>query len=155
MTFAPSGATRMPWPRRCARRRSRPFACSWIHRASARASWTIVGGAGGRSRSFGGWVPATAEQRFANHRAEVFWHLRACLENGTAELPPDALLAEEATAMEWSQDGKGRILMISKEELRKSLKRSPDRLDAAAMALWAAQHGSGMGAFRPIYAPVR
>lgn len=90
---------------------------------------------GRRITEYWGWVPATDEKRFANLRAEVYWNFRTQLENGLLVLPNDPDFHEEALKMEWSQDAKGRILMISKDELRKSLKRSPDKLDAGVMAL--------------------
>jgi hypothetical protein len=103
-----------------------------------------------RKRSVGeywGWSPPSPrdDKRFANKRAEVFWHFRKRLEAGVAVLPRDANLREEALAMEWSQDTKGRIVMLSKDELRKTLKRSPDRLDAVVMALGAAARLTGHG----------
>lgn len=85
-----------------------------------------------------GWNPSSDDKRWANLRAEVYWNFRTLLESGKAALPRDLLLHEEALAMEWSQDARGRIMMVGKEELRQTLKRSPDRLDAAAMSLWAA-----------------
>lgn len=85
-----------------------------------------------------GWLPSRDEKRFANQRAEIYWGLRTSLENNTAVLPRDPKFHEEALAMTWTQDARSRILMISKEELRKDIKRSPDRLDAGVMALAAA-----------------
>jgi hypothetical protein len=83
-----------------------------------------------------GWSPARDPQRFANVRAESYFNLRTLLQNGTAALPRDALLHEELLAIEWSQDAKGRVLLLPKEELRATLGRSPDRCDACAMGLW-------------------
>lgn len=88
-----------------------------------------------------GWNPAPDDKRFANLRASVYWHFRTLLESDRAVLPRDERFHEEALAMEWSQDAKGRIAMISKDELRKSLGRSPDRLDAGVIALAAASGG--------------
>lgn len=82
-----------------------------------------------------GWVPAREEKRFANLRAEAYWRLRTLLERGGVALPRDEALAEELAAMEWSQDGKGRVVMLGKEELRKTLRRSPDRADVVVMGL--------------------
>ncbi len=45
------------------------------------------------------------------------------------------MLREELLAMEYSLDAKGRIAMIDKDSLRKILGRSPDRCDAATIAL--------------------
>jgi hypothetical protein len=85
-----------------------------------------------------GWVPAIDDNRWANLRAETYWNFRTLLQDGKAALPRDPLLHEEALAIEWSQDKKGRIVILPKEELRRTLKRSPDRLDSAVMALWGA-----------------
>ncbi len=87
------------------------------------------------AKEYWGWSPARNGQRFANVRAEVYWGLRKLLEDGEAELPRDAKLHEEALSMEWTEDAKNRIVMVSKDDLRKALKRSPDRLDAATIAL--------------------
>jgi hypothetical protein len=84
---------------------------------------------------FWGGIPARNEKRFANQRAEVYWSLRTCLENDTASLPRDPLLHEELLALEWTQDSKSRILMLSKDELKKTIKRSPDRSDTVTMLL--------------------
>jgi hypothetical protein len=45
------------------------------------------------------------------------------------------MLQEEMLAIEWSEDAKGRIVIAGKDLLRASLGRSPDRTDAATMAL--------------------
>jgi hypothetical protein len=82
-----------------------------------------------------GWLPARDEKRFANERASVHWNFRTLLESGRAALPRDPMLEEEALALEWSQDAKGRIVMLSKDELRKTLKRSTNHLDVACMGL--------------------
>jgi hypothetical protein len=86
-----------------------------------------------------GWNPAANERRFANKRAEGYWHMRTLAERGRLVMPRDAKLGEECMAMLWSQDTKGKIVMLSKDELRKELKRSPDRLDAVVMGLATAE----------------
>jgi phage terminase large subunit len=82
-----------------------------------------------------GWVEARDSARFANLRAAAYWGFREMLDAGEAVLPRDPLLLEEALAVEWSTDAKGRIIMAPKDEIRKLLGRSPDRLDAVVMAL--------------------
>ena len=62
----------------------------------------------------GGAYPSP-ESRFANIRAAHHWHLRMLLEHDEAVLPRDERLAEDLLALEWSQDSKGRILMLSKD----------------------------------------
>ena len=90
----------------------------------------------GRSvTEYWGWNPSTDPQKWLNRRAEIYWHLRTLLENGTVELPRDQLLHEELLACEWSQDAKGRIMLGPKEMLRAMLGRSPDRLDSVTIGL--------------------
>ena len=82
-----------------------------------------------------GWTPSREPKRFLNKRADVFWNLRTLLENGTVSLPRDPMLREEMLAIEWSEDTKGRIVIGSKDLIRASLKRSPDRCDSVTMGL--------------------
>ena len=74
--------------------------------------------------------------RFANARAEAFWHLREALEAGKLDLDPaDEALAAQLGALRWRVDSSGRILIESKDAIRARGLPSPDRADAAAMAL--------------------
>jgi hypothetical protein len=82
-----------------------------------------------------GWKPAADGARFANRRAEDYWRLRLRLEAGQVVMPRDALLLEELVGMEWSTDPRGRIIIASKELLRSTLRRSPDRCDAVVIGL--------------------
>jgi phage terminase large subunit len=82
-----------------------------------------------------GWRPADDDRRFANARAEHYWRLRTLLDAGDLALPRDVALADELAALEWTLDNRGRIVMLSKEELRRSLGRSPDRADACVIGL--------------------
>lgn len=73
--------------------------------------------------------------RFANRRAEVFWHLRELLEAGELDLDPDDLeLAAQLGALRWRVDSSGRVLIESKDAIRARGLPSPDRADASAMA---------------------
>ena len=63
------------------------------------------------------------------------------LQSGVAALPREPSLHEEAVAIEWSRDQKGRIAILPKEELRRSLGRSPDRLDSCVMGIYASAGG--------------
>jgi len=92
-----------------------------------------------------GWAPARDQQRFANVRAEAHWNFRTLLQDGRAALPRDAAMHEEAMAIEWSQDAKGRIVILPKEERRRTLKRSPDRFDSAVIGLYGSTGGIQTG----------
>lgn len=81
----------------------------------------------------------TEQYTFANMRAYLFWCVRDWLnpKNGYAPaLPPDDLLVEEATDIHWSFLSNGSIIIEKKDEIKKRLKRSPDRFDALAMTFY-------------------
>lgn len=88
------------------------------------------------TEAYNGASKATDPARFENLRAESYWHFRTLLETGALGLPRDAELEEEALAVEWSINPRGRIQIVSKDALRATLGRSPDKLDAVVMACW-------------------
>lgn len=72
---------------------------------------------------------------FANMRAYLFWCVRDWLnpKNGfNPALPPDDELMEELTEPHWQFMSDGRIIIEKKDEIKKRLKRSPDKMDALA-----------------------
>lgn len=86
----------------------------------------------------GGEAPrmrAVSGAQFANRRAEIFWRLREDMEAGLIDLDPDdQLLLKQLGQIRWKTDGK-RILIESKDDMRKRGVASPDRADAVAMTL--------------------
>ena len=77
----------------------------------------------------------TEPYTFANMRAYLFWAVRDWLnpKNGfNPALPPDDGLIEEATEIHWKFQSNGSIIMESKDDIKKRLKRSPDKFDALA-----------------------
>ena len=110
-----------------AARGSRPWGSSWIRREWAPAWSTTSGAVAGGSPNGGAGKPAADETRFANVRAEAYWRLRTLLEAGEVALPRDERLAEDLVSQEWSQDAKGRIVMLGQGVVAKTLGRSPDR----------------------------
>ncbi len=76
------------------------------------------------------------ERRFLNSRAETHWTFRTLLENGRIALPRDRLLEEEAMAVEWQiNPATNKIQILSKDTMRGTLGRSPDRLDSVIVGL--------------------
>ena len=72
---------------------------------------------------------------FANMRAYLFWCIRDWLnpKNGfQPALPPDDELMQELTEPHWKFQSDGKIIIESKDEIKKRLKRSPDKMDALA-----------------------
>lgn len=77
----------------------------------------------------------TGQYSFANMKAFLYWSMRDWLnpKNGyNPALPPDDLLTEEMTAIKWHYTSSGSIIMEPKDELKKRIGRSPDRLDSVA-----------------------
>jgi phage terminase large subunit len=98
--------------------------------------------------NFGG--AADDPSRFRNRRAEIFWTLRELLDAGKVSLPDDDELIADLSALRFTFDQSGKIVLESKDDARRRLGRSPDRADAVALAITA----SVAGAVRaPIVAP--
>lgn len=74
---------------------------------------------------------------FANKRAEVWWTLREALDpayDPQLMLPPSETLLQDLTSARWELRTNG-IVIESKEEIKKRLKRSPDEGEALAYSL--------------------
>lgn len=83
---------------------------------------------------FSGAERAWRPERFANRRAEVFWALRDAMTRGQIDLDPlDEELAAQLGSLRWHRDSKGRIVIESKDEMRKRGLPSPDRADSVSM----------------------
>jgi hypothetical protein len=73
--------------------------------------------------------------RFKNARAEGYWHLREDFERGVIDLDPlDLDLHAQLVSIKWAPDSRGRIVIESKEDMRKRGLPSPDHADAVMMA---------------------
>lgn len=82
---------------------------------------------------------ATGVYEFANMRAWLYWQIRDFLDpskNTNACLPPIDELTEELTEITWKFQSDGRIILESKDEIKKRLKRSPDLSDALANSFY-------------------
>jgi hypothetical protein len=84
-------------------------------------------------------VSANDKERFANLKAELSWGMRERFESGDIDIAPkqgkdqDDDLAHEITAIEYTTNSRGQILIKPKEEARLLLGRSPDRWDAVVL----------------------
>ena len=84
---------------------------------------------------------------FYNIRAAVYWKMREALDparSPTIMLPPDDNLASDLSTPHWKTMPGGKIVIESKDDIRKRLNRSPDRGDAVCLALWASGLGFSM-----------
>jgi hypothetical protein len=73
-------------------------------------------------------------KRFVNARAEWWWTIRTLLMSGAVDLPDDPGLVSELVAMRYGYDSRGRILVESKDDMRKRGLRSPDKGDCLMLA---------------------
>ncbi len=78
---------------------------------------------------------ADEAERFANKRAEMYWHARRMILDRKVRIPADAALAGQLAAVKYRFCSDGRILIEPKEELKKRLGRSPDEADAFVLGL--------------------
>jgi len=79
---------------------------------------------------------ANANEADKHHRLrdELWWNVRTWLAEG-GSLPPDDLRDQELLAPTYSFDGQGRTVVESKDDIKRRLKRSPDRADALCLAI--------------------
>lgn len=74
------------------------------------------------------------KDRFVNARAEWYWNLREDFEKGEIDIDTmDEALLEQLPEIKWKIDSKGRIMIESKDDMKKRGMPSPDDADAAAM----------------------
>ena len=72
---------------------------------------------------------------FSNCRAEWYWNFREMLERGELDLDPeDEDLLSELAGMQFKIDTRGRIIIESKEDMKKRGMNSPDLADAMVLA---------------------
>jgi hypothetical protein len=72
---------------------------------------------------------ATGKLRFFNKRAEWHWRLREALDPRSGidlEIPPDPMIRADLAAPRYSLTARG-ILIEDKDDIKKRIKRSPDK----------------------------
>jgi hypothetical protein len=79
-----------------------------------------------------GKYTAADGDRYANLRAEMWWKMRDWLIHGGV-LPDDQQLRDDLTAPEYGYDGKDRVQLEKKKDIKARVKFSPDGGDALAM----------------------
>jgi len=70
------------------------------------------------------------ESKFFNLRSEGYWNLRELFKQGLIDIENNKLLIEELRAIRYTMHSSGRIIIESKDEIKKRLGRSPDFADA-------------------------
>ena len=77
---------------------------------------------------------ASQDDVFANVRAEGYWRLKELFAAGQIAIPNDHQLMGELSALRYSYDSQGRVLMESKDSMRQRGLPSPDKADALMLA---------------------
>lgn len=76
---------------------------------------------------------------FYNLRAAMTWRMRELLDPGrgsTLMLPPDEKMAADLSAPRWKNAAGGKIVIESKDDIKKRIGRSPDKGDAVTLCCW-------------------
>ncbi len=85
---------------------------------------------------------AADPDRFANVRAEAYWHLRTLFETGQVMIPEDDELINELTQLKYKiVNSNGTIRLEEKEEMKKRLGKSPDLSDSLCLAYYEPPEG--------------
>jgi hypothetical protein len=72
---------------------------------------------------------------YLNKRAEMYFNLKEAVDKG-AKLPRDEELLEELLIITYSYTPQGKIKLVSKEEIKDALGRSPDKSDSCALTFF-------------------
>jgi hypothetical protein len=75
------------------------------------------------------------EEEFKNLRSQMYWQCREDLRNGIITLPDDPELIADLITPEWESKN-GKIVIESKEEIKKRLTHSPNKGDAVIYWNW-------------------
>lgn len=87
---------------------------------------------------------ANNEEEYANLITELFFEFLKKLKSGQVSIPEDSeTLIEDLASRKYGFDSKGRLLIESKDEFKKRMKRSPDDGDAFLMCWADNESGSG------------
>lgn len=83
-----------------------------------------------------------SKKKFANLRAQVFWHLRSLFKpdektgQSQISIPDDPELKKQLEEIRYKYSSERKIKIEPKDEMKKRLGYSPDKADALAMAFW-------------------
>ena len=79
-------------------------------------------------------MAARDSDHFANLRAEGFWNLRQLFLEGGVEIPSDNELVGQLAGLRYTFNSLGRVIIESKEDMRRRGAASPDKADAMMLA---------------------
>ena len=79
-------------------------------------------------------APSTEDGEYTNLRAQLYGHLRKWL--ATAEIPDDQELQDQLCSIKYGFDGKSRIQLQSKRDLKAEGYPSPDKADSLSLSFY-------------------
>lgn len=88
------------------------------------------------------------QEQFENLRAQMWWQARIDLqfrEDSGLHIPDDPELFVDLCTPRWTKNKKGKILIESKEEIKKRIRRSPNKGDAFVYWNWVRARRVGVG----------
>lgn len=77
------------------------------------------------------------DEQYDNLKAEMWFYAQKEAEEGRERIPDDEFLKQELSEMKYFINGRGKIQIESKDDLKDRIGRSPDRADAWVMNVWA------------------
>lgn len=80
---------------------------------------------------------------FANIRSEMYWNMRELFRTNEIAVPNNVTLMSQLSALKYKIDLKGRIVVETKDDLKKRGLKSPDEADAVALAIYGYKRSSG------------
>jgi hypothetical protein len=101
-----------------------------------------------RLLAFHGGEKAREERRFVNRIAECWWRCREWLDPSKASeavLPDDAPLVGQLADRRYSNDGRGRIKLEDKDDMKGRGRKSPDEADSLCMTFATEASVAGVG----------
>jgi hypothetical protein len=79
---------------------------------------------------------ADDKEKFANRRAEIWWGLRERFRNQEISIPDDEVLIAQLSTIKYKYSSSGKIVVESKDDIKKRGLKSPDRADALGLAFY-------------------
>ena len=95
------------------------------------------------------------KETYLNLRAELWFRMKAWLENRTCKIPQNDKLLSELTSLKYTFTSSGKIKAESKQELKKRGFNSPDLADSLALTFASDPATAMSGAFKPFRGELR
>ena len=95
------------------------------------------------------------KETYLNLRAELWFRMKAWLENRTCKIPQNDKLLSELTSLKYTFTSSGKIKAESKQELKKRGFNSPDLADCLALTFSSDPATAMSGAFKPFRGELR